>query len=80
MVAQTIVDEALFAIPADTAEKKQDSAKTEKANAVIGRCTIVLIEGADMQKIADENYKVLFAADPTSVGGALPEAALYYGA
>ena len=80
MVEKTIVDEALFSIPADTAEKKQDSAKTEKANAVIGRCNIVLIEGAQMQQIADENYKVLFAADPTSVGGALPDGALYYGA
>ena len=80
MVLQEIVDESLFSIPADTAEKKQDSAKTQKANEVIGRCNIVLIEGAEMQQIADENYKVLFAADPTSVGGALPDGALYYGA
>ena len=80
MVLQEIVDESLFSIPADTAEKKQDSAKTQKANEVIGRCNIVLIEGAQMQQIADENYKVLFAADPTSVGGALPDGALYYGA
>ena len=34
---------------------------------------------ATMQKIADENFAVLYAADPASVGGALPEAALYYG-
>ncbi len=80
MVEQEIVDEALFSIPADTAEKKQAAAKTQKANEVIGRCNIVFIEGAQMQQIADENYQVLFAADPTSVGGALPPAALYYGA
>ena len=80
MVEQQIVDEALFSIPADTAEKKQDATKTQKANDVIGRCNIVFIEGAQMQQIADENFKVLFAADPTSVGGELPAAALYYGA
>ena len=80
MVEKTIVDEALFSIPADTAEKKQDSAKTQKANEVIGRCNIVLIEGKEMQQIADENYAVLFAADPASVGGTMPDGALYYGA
>lgn len=80
MVEQTIVDEALFSIPADTAEKKQEAAKTQKANDVIGRCNIVFIEGAQMQLIADENYQVLFAADPMSVGGELPPAGLYYGA
>ena len=79
MVEKEIVSDTLFAIPADTAEKKQESAKTEKANDVIGRCNIVFIEGAQMQQIADENFKVLFAADPTSVGGSLPVAALYYG-
>ena len=80
MVEQQIVDESLFAIPADTAEKRQEAAKVQKANEVIGRCNIVFIEGAQMQLIADENYQVLFAADPTSVGGELPAAALYYGA
>lgn len=79
MVEQKIVDETLFAVPSDTPEKKQAAAKTQKVNDVIGRCNIVFIEGAQMQLIAEENYKVLFAADPASVGGELPTAALYYG-
>ena len=79
MATHEIVDAALFAVPADTAEKKQAAAKTQKVNEVIGRCNIVFIEGAQMQQIADENFQVLFAADSASVGGALPTAALYYG-
>lgn len=80
MVEKEIVADTLFAIPADTAEKKQEAAKAQKASDVIGRCNIVFIEGAQMQQIADENFQVYFAADPTSVGGELPPAALYYGA
>ncbi len=80
MVEKEIVPETLFAIPADTAEKKVDAAKLQKANDVIGRCNIVFIEGAQMQQIANENFQVLFDADPTSVGGELPPATLYYGA
>ena len=80
MVSHEIVDESLFAVPADTAEKKQAAAASSKANNVIGRCNIVLIEGAEMQAIADANFAVLYAADPTSVGGKLPDASLYYGA
>ncbi len=79
MVSHEIVADTLFAVAADTNEKKQAAAESQKANDVIGRCNIVLIEGTAMQKIADENFAVLYAADPASVGGALPEAALYYG-
>jgi len=79
MISHEIVADTLFSVAADTNEKKQAAAESQKANDVISRCNIVLIEGAEMQKIADENFAVLFAADPASVGGALPEAALYYG-
>ena len=79
MISHEIVADTLFAVAADTAEKKQAAAESQKANDVIGRCNIVLIEGAEMQTIADANFAVLYAADPASVGGALPGSALYYG-
>lgn len=73
-----IIDASIFAVDSNLSEKKAAAAKTEKAQAVISRCNIVYIDGAEMQKIADANFKVYFDADPTSVGGAMPSSELYY--
>ena len=78
MIDKGIVDASVFAIPSDTAEKRQNAVKLEKANSVIARCNIVIIEGQNMIDIANANFKVYFDADPTSIGGALPENGLYY--
>lgn len=48
------------------------------ASAVIPRCNIVFIGGDEMKQSAGALYQVLFAANPKSVGGALPDDALYY--
>ncbi|MDR0883472.1 MAG: ABC transporter substrate-binding protein [Oscillospiraceae bacterium] len=42
------------------------------AQAVIPNCQLVSIVGADAKKVAEENFKVLFNANPASVGGKLP--------
>ncbi len=41
-------------------------------------CNIVCLTGEEMFKSADNMLKVLFAADPKSVGGVLPDNNLYY--
>lgn len=73
-----IIDASIFSVDSSLSEKKAATAKTEKAQAVISRCNIVFIDGSEMQKIADANFKVYFDADPTSVGGAMPASELYY--
>lgn len=47
------------------------------ANA-IPQCNLVCITGADMQPAIDGYYSVLYAANPKSVGGSLPDDAFYY--
>lgn len=78
MVEKGIVDASVFAIDPSISDKKQDAAKLEKANTVISRCNIVLIDGQNMIGIANANFKVYFDADPKSIGGSLPENGLYY--
>ncbi len=44
----------------------------------IPRCNIVFIEGDEMISALNTMYSVLFAANPASVGGTLPDETLYY--
>lgn len=48
------------------------------AQKAIPQCNITYIAGSDMQKAIEPYYQILFAADPTSIGGAVPDAAFYY--
>lgn len=50
----------------------------ETAMATIPRCNIVFITGTEMKEAIDNNLKVLFEADPTSVGGEIPDDNFYY--
>ena len=52
--------------------------KAPLAEKAIPRCNIAYLDGAEMQAAMDEFFKVLFAANPASVGGKLPAADLYY--
>ncbi len=54
-----------------------DAALAQKA---IPNCNITFIAGSDMKRIAAQNFAVLFEANPSSVGGALPKDDFYYGA
>ncbi len=53
------------------------AAVAEKA---IPKCNIVYLDGADMKSGLEGYMKVLFDANPASIGGALPAADFYYGA
>lgn len=53
--------------------------KAAVAKQAIPRCSITCLVGAEMQKVAAENLTVLLAANPKSVGGALPADDFYYG-
>ena len=49
------------------------------AQAAIPYCNLVCLQGADMQGRLASYLSVLYAADPASVGGALPGEDFYYG-
>ncbi len=44
----------------------------------IPRCNIVFIEGNEMVSALNAFYTVLFNADPSSVGGTMPDESIYY--
>lgn len=48
------------------------------AESAIPNCNIVFITGTDMKDAVVAYYNVLLTADATSIGGSLPEDALYY--
>ncbi len=48
------------------------------AKMAIPRCNVVYMDGMDMKTAIHGYYEILFAADPTSIGGAVPDDAFYY--
>ena len=50
------------------------------AEKALPHCNIVCITGGEMKEKLSGYLQVLFDAEPTSVGGKLPEADFYYGA
>jgi NitT/TauT family transport system substrate-binding protein len=52
--------------------------KAAVAERAIPRCNLTFIAGADMQGVITPYYEVLYAADPQSIGGALPDEDFYY--
>lgn len=55
------------------------TANANIAKAAIPQCNLVCLTGDEMKSVLEAYYQVLFDADPTSIGGALPDASLYYG-
>ena len=55
-------------------------AKAALAQKALPQCNIVFETGAEMKTDLVNYFDVLFAADPASVGGALPGDDFYYGA
>ena len=67
--------------PAEAAaliEKYGIVASAAMAEKALPRCNIVYKGGGEMQRLTEGNLKVLFDADPTSVGGKLPGEGFYY--
>lgn len=56
------------------------TANASIAKAAIPQCNLVCLTGDEMKSVLEAYYQVLFDADPTSIGGALPDASFYYGA
>ncbi|MBO5797929.1 MAG: ABC transporter substrate-binding protein [Clostridia bacterium] len=48
------------------------------AKNAIPRCNILYLDGADMKARIGGYYQILFNADPTSIGGAVPDDAFYF--
>ena len=51
--------------------------KAAVAKAAIPQANLVYVDGEDLME-GSSYYEVLFAADPTSIGGAIPDDAFYY--
>lgn len=52
--------------------------KAALATKAIPNCNLTLIKGADMKPAIEGYFNVLHTANPTSVGGAVPDEAFYY--
>lgn len=66
--------------PEDAAALMEQSGIVPKAaiaKAAIPQANLVYLDGEDLLDISSY-YEVLFAADPTSIGGAIPDDAFYY--
>ena len=55
-------------------------AKAALAQKALPECNIVFVTGSEMCTALETYFQVLYDADPTSVGGALPDDGFYYGA
>jgi NitT/TauT family transport system substrate-binding protein len=66
------------AATAALAEKYDIIPKAAVAERAIPRCNLTFISGKDMRETIADYYSVLYAADPQSVGGALPDEDFYY--
>ena len=51
--------------------------KAAIAQAAIPQANMIFVAGQDMKSISSY-YEVLFAADPESIGGSIPDDAFYY--
>ncbi len=48
------------------------------AKNAIPRCNVVFVDGADMKAAIHGYYEILFEADPTSIGGSVPDEEFYF--
>ena len=73
-------DEANLDAAAALAVKYEIVGSEEMAKAALPDCNLTYIAGAgDMKATLDGYYKVLFEADPTSIGGTIPDDEFYFG-
>lgn len=63
---------------AETIAKVGIVAKAGIAKSALPRCNIIFARGEEMKKMTEGFYKVLFDAQPNSVGGKLPDENFYY--
>lgn len=54
-------------------------AKAALAQKALPECNIVFVTGDEMRTALETYFQVLYDADPSSVGGALPDDGFYYG-
>lgn len=78
MIDCGIVDEGILKVDETLKEKKAQQAKEANAAGTVSRCNIVFIDGENLKTVADGNFKVLFDANPASIGGKLPDSGIYY--
>lgn len=55
------------------------TANAQIAAKAIPSCNLTFITGTEMKTTLEGFYKVMFQANPASIGGAMPDAAFYYG-
>lgn len=78
MIENDIIDEAVLKVDENLNEKKAQAQKETLAAEAVSRSNIVFIDGENLKTTADANFKILFESDAKSVGGKLPDSAIYY--
>lgn len=63
---------------AQLVEKFEIMATAQAAEKSIPNCNIVFVDGSDMETMLNGLYDVLYAANPKSVGGTVPDKEFYY--
>lgn len=58
-------------------EKYEIMASADLAEKALPNCNIVFLQGEEMEAVIKPYYDVLMSADPTSIGGSLPEEDFY---
>lgn len=53
--------------------------KAAVAKMAIPNCNITFVKGTEMKELAQSNLQILFDANPSSIGGAMPADDFYYG-
>lgn len=86
-VVQAFLDDYKTSVETATADPKSVAALCEQygiiskaaiAEKALPRCALTCITGGEMRPALDPYLSVMFAADPKSVGGALPDKEFYY--
>jgi NitT/TauT family transport system substrate-binding protein len=55
------------------------TANAKVAAAAIPQCNLTFLTGDEMWEVLEQYYQVLYQADPSSIGGAMPYDSFYYG-
>ena len=72
--------EANRAEAAELVAKYEITPNAQIAAKAIPQCNLTCLTGGEMKSALEGFYQVMLSADPASIGGAMPDAAFYYGA
>ena len=64
--------------PAELVAKYEIAPSSAIAGKAIPQCNLIYLDGADLRAAIQGYYEVLYAADPASIGGSIPDDGFYF--